>query len=385
MSWRLQRVGLVVVILAVAACRQGAVPSLRFSNQSTTPSPPAATAATTPAPTEAAPTALASIDAIAARVQVAADALVGTRTGISVFLRVGADDRTVVAGLASRSPRLEMTPDVRFQIASVAKAMTATIVMSLVEKGDLALDDRVEKWVPGLLADGNEITVEQLLTHSSGLFNFVELDGWSWVEQDYSAEEIVALAEDHGPAFPPGERAEYSNTGYVVLGLIVEAVTGHALRDVMGSIVFEPAGMTGADLGTRPMDGLVQARGYNSDGLDVTTEHLDGTAAAAGVVATARDVGAFLDALFDGKLIGAATVADMATVHSRLRAKDPYGYGLSLAEFECAHLVGHAGELRGFWTNAWRTVDGSRTVVVVVNDEPRFEEVAPILSAALCP
>ena len=384
MSWSLRRVGLVASIVAVAACGQGAVPSLRPTSPSTTPSTSAATAATT-SPTEAEPTKPPGIDAIAARVQAAADALVVTRTGVSVFLRVGSDERTIVAGLANRSPRTEMTTEVRLEIASVTKVMTSTIVMALIEKGDLALDDRVEKWLPGLLADGTEITVEQLLTHSSGLFNFVQLDGWSWAEQDDSAEELVALAEDHGPAFAPGERAEYSNTGYVVLGLIVQAVTGDTLRKAMQSMVFVPAGMAGADLGTLSMDGHIQARGYDSGGLDVTTEHLDGAAAASGVVATARDVGAFLDALFDGKLVPAGTVADMAEVHSLLRGSDPYGYGLSRAEFECSALVGHGGELRGFSTNAWRLVDGTRTVVVVVNDEPRFEEVAPILSAALCP
>jgi D-alanyl-D-alanine carboxypeptidase len=344
-----------------------------------------ATVATTATPAVAVPTPSAGIDAVSARVQAAADALVGTRTGISVYLRVGTDVRTIVAGLASRNPRLEMRPEVRLEVASVTKAMTATIVMSLVEQGALALDDSVDKWLPGLLADGREITVEQLLTHSSGLFNFVQLDAWDWLVQDYSAEEIVALAEHHGPAFRPGERAEYSNTGYVVLGLIVEAITGDSLRKAMQSLVFEPAGMTGADLGTRPMDGRVQARGYDTAGLDVTTEHLDGAAAAGGVVATARDVGAFLDALFDGKLVRAETVADMAAVHSLLRGTDPYGYGLSRGNLACVPTVGHAGELTGFSTNAWRTEDGSRTVVVVVNDEPTFEEVLPTLTAALCP
>ncbi len=384
MSPRLRSVTLLVAALVSAGCGQGVAPSL-VPSVPTAPSTPTATASPTPAPTEAGPTEPPGIEAVTASVQAAADTLVATRTGVSVYLRVGSDVRTIVAGLASRDPRLDMTPDVRLQIASVSKVMTATIVMSLVEEGRLAVADPVEKFLPGLLTDGETITIEQLLTHASGLFNFVQLDEWDWHVQDYSAEEIVALAEHHGPAFPPGEKTEYSNTGYVVLGLIVEKVTGKTLRDALQTIVFEPVGMSGAGLGTGPMDGFVQARGYNNDDLDVTTEHLDGAGAAGGVVATARDVGLFLDALFDGKLVSAATVADMAAVHSMLFGTDSYGYGLDPATFSCKPFVGHTGDLHGFSTNAWRTVNGSRTVVVIVNDEPGFEEVLPILTAALCP
>jgi len=384
MSWPNHPVALVVAACVFAGCRQGVAPSLVPNTPSSAALSPAATAAPTSAPTESGSTEPPAIDPIAARVQAAAGALAASRTGVSVYLRVGTEARTIVSGLASRNPAIEMTPDVRLQIASLSKAMTATIVMSLVEQGKVALDDPVDEFLPGLLAAGGSITVEQLLTHSSGLFNFVELDGWEWDDQDDTARELVALAEAHGPAFAPGEKAEYSNTGYVVLGIIIEKVTGKTLREALRTVIFEPAGMTGAGLGTRAIDGLVQARGYDDADVDVTTEHLDGAGAAGGVVATARDVGVFLDALFDGKLVKPATVADMATVHSMLFGSDSYGYGLDPATFSCQPLVGHTGALAGFLTNAWRTADGSRTVVVVVNDEPGFEEVLPILTAALC-
>jgi D-alanyl-D-alanine carboxypeptidase len=323
------------------------------------------------------------IDAVGARVQAAATALAGKYPGISVYLRVGDQTTTLVAGVASRAPELAMTPAVRFEIASITKSMTATLVMRLVEQGTLSLGDRVSKWLPRVLVDGDEITIAMLLTHSSGLFNFTELGSWDWASQTLSATELVALAEKHGRAFAPGERAEYSNTNYVVLGLVVEAATRMSLRDAMRAAVFKPAGMSSARLGTKPVNGVQDARGYSGD-VDVTTSFLDGAAAAGGVVATAEDVGRFIDALFEGRLVSAETVADMASVHSQLEGSDGYGYGLDPFAFDCAPLVGHLGSLPGFSTSMWRRVDGTRTVVILINGEPSWEETVSVLTPAVC-
>lgn len=378
-----RRVALVVATLVVAGCGRAVGPTVPPGGSLSTLPSPAPSVATTPAPTEAEPIAAAGIDAIAGRVQGFADAIARVGTGITVYVRVGADERIVVAGLASRSPKLAMAPDVRFQIASVSKPMTATVVMSLVEAGTLSLDDPVSKWLPDLLDDGDTITVEQLLTHTSGLYNVTQLASWSWTGPTYSATELVELAEANGRAFAPGERAEYSNTGFVVLGLVIEAATGGSLRRAMREVVFRPAGMASADLGARPVTGFEQARGY-SIGNDVTYDSLDGLAAAGGVVATAEDVGHFLDALMEGRLVGADSVANMIAVHSELDGDDSYGFGVDPFVFDCRPLIGHLGQLPGFASSAWRSVDGSRTVVVLVNDEPYPEGDEAVLSAALC-
>ena len=376
-------VALLVATLVVAGCGQAVAPTVPVSSSSQPLTSPAATVATSPAPTAADPTAAAGIDAITARVQGVADGLAGTSTGITVFLRVGTDERTVVAGLANRSPMLEMAPDVRLQIASATKPMTATAVMALVESGTLSLDDPVAKWLPDLLKDGDEITIEQLLTHSSGLANFTQLDGWSWADES-TATELVERAEAAGPAFEPGARAEYSNTGYVVLGLVIEAATGDSLRRAMRELVFRPASMASADLGTRPLLGFEQARGYMG-GVDVTSDSLDGLAAAGGVVATAEDVGHFLDSLMDGRLVDPELVADMAAEHSKLYGEDSYGFGLFLSSESCGPQIGHFGLLPGFAASAWRRGDGTRTVAVLINDETNWGDATNALgTAALC-
>lgn len=374
---------LVVAIVVMAGCGRAAGPRVLPSGSFSPLPSPGATQTTAPTPTGAETTGAAGIDAIAARVQGFADAIASVGTGITVFVRVGADERIIVAGLASRSPGLAMAPDVRFQIASVSKPMTATVVMSLVESGTLSLDDPVSKWLPDLLDDGEKITVEHLLTHRSGLYNFTQLTSWSWTGPTYSATELVELAEANGRAFAPGQRAEYSNTGFVVLGLIIQAATGGSLRRALREVVFRPAGMASADLGSRPVTGFRQARGY-SIGNDVTYDSLDGLAAAGGVVATAEDVGHFLDALMEGRLVGVDSAANMIAVHSELDGDDSYGFGLDSFAFGCRPLIGHLGQLPGFASSAWRSVDGSRTVVVLVNDEPYPEGVDAVLSAVLC-
>ena len=104
----------------------------------------------------------------------------------------------------------------------------------------------------------------------------------------------------------------------------------------------------------------------------MTTAGLDGAAAAGGVQATAEDVGRFLDALFEGRLVEPDSVAEMAAVQR------------TSVNVECAPLIGHLGSLPGFTTNAWRRVDGTRTVVVLINDEASWDEVTRVLSAAVC-
>ena len=203
MSWLPRRVALIVTVVVAAGCGQGVPPTLVPGSATTVPATALPPAPTAPRPTEPSPTAAPAIDAVAARVQGVADTLDLTRTGIQRVPAGRAGRADIVAGLASKSPRLVMTPDIRFQIASITKPMTATVVLSLVEKGTLSLDDTVAKWLPGLLKAGKTITIEQLLTHTSGLFNFTELDSWSWADQAYTANESSSSPRRMAGRLPP--------------------------------------------------------------------------------------------------------------------------------------------------------------------------------------
>src|SRR5438093_623042 len=157
--------------------------------------------------------------------------------GVIVFARNGTRSLRLAAGVADRAHGTPMRIGDRFRVGSVTKTFVAALVLQLAGEGKLSLDDTVEKWVPGLVPGGDRITVRELLNHTSGLFDYLN-DGDGTVLQPYvkgdlghvwTPQAIVGVATKHPPHFPPGGGWSYSNTGYIVLGLIVEAATGDSL------------------------------------------------------------------------------------------------------------------------------------------------------------
>src|SRR5262245_50277019 len=156
--------------------------------------------------------------------------------GAILLVRDG--DRTVrlTSGSARLAPRVRMEPNDRFRAGSITKSFVSTVVLELVGEGKLALSDTVERRLPGLVPNGDHITVRQLLNHTSGLYNYTDdpdlLRALTNLSSDrvFKPEELLAMATSHPPLFKPGARWSYSNTNYIVLGLIVEAVTGKPLE-----------------------------------------------------------------------------------------------------------------------------------------------------------
>jgi CubicO group peptidase (beta-lactamase class C family) len=151
--------------------------------------------------------------------------------GVVVVTRTAGAETRIAVGIDFATPRRAMLASDRFRIGSVTKTFVAALDLRLADQGRLSLDDSVERWVPGLVPNGNAITLRHLLRHTSGLFDyaadpatfapFASDPGHAWQPCD-----LVALATRHAPNFSPGEGWGYSNTNYVLLGLIVEAATG---------------------------------------------------------------------------------------------------------------------------------------------------------------
>ena len=151
-----------------------------------------------------------------------------------------ADPMTVVAGVADIESQRPIEAEDRFRIGSLTKSYVAAVVLQLAEEGKLALDDSVEKWLPGLLPNGEEITVRQLLGHRSGLFEYEEDPrvlqpylkgdfGYVW-----QPEQLIAIANDHKPTAPPGTKVVYSNTNYTVVGTTGRSGHGALARGGVG-------------------------------------------------------------------------------------------------------------------------------------------------------
>lgn len=266
-------------------------------------------------------------------------------------------------------------------------------------EGALDLEDSVEDWLPGLVAgegiDGSAITVRQLLQHTSGLPEyllglpemFTEEGFGPAQDAEYTPEELIALAVAQPPAFAPGEGWQYSNTNYVLAGMIIEQVTGNSWQQEVRERIVEPLGLSGTSVPTGGEQGLPEphARGYArfvvdmtgetpvfGDPLDVTELNPDVPGAAGAIVTTTEDANTFLRALLGGELLGEAQLALMKeTVPApELEASWPeaeYGLGLMRLPLECGDVWAHQGDIQGFMTRDGVTEDGTRSVAVSVN------------------
>ena len=261
----------------------------------------------------AAPADLGGIDKAVARVKESLDVYSYSSTGIVVRVRVGEQARTLVFGLASREPRRRLRASDTFQIGSVTKMMTATLVLQAVARGQLALDDTVDHWLPDLLEQGGEATLEQLLSHRSGLRDYVQI-----IKPGRELETPEqAIAKVPTPDFPAGQDGAYSNTNFLVLGLVLEKATGTPFAELLQRDVLAPAGMTHTELFDVPGPGDTTTSGHvRASEDDLPTVNFAG--AAGGVVSNAGDLDRFLSALQGGDLLPMDLVDRMTTSHGRL-------------------------------------------------------------------
>lgn len=290
---------------------------------------------------------------------------VGEVPGVVLLVSQGGQTRRLALGNAQLQPERPMRTDDRFGVGSITKTMVAAVILQLEEEGTLELDDTVEEWLPGMLAFGAKVTIEDLLDHRSGIWDVVEHTDVD-VGIDLTDRRLRQLL-DHPPTGPPDETTRYTNPGYWLLGKIIEKATGHPLTTELHDRVFAPAGMTDAVLATDLNDEAHLVRGYDENDKDITPGDYTGPWAAGGVVATAADIGRFFDALVHGDLVSDASFDDMITSRGELSEGLGYGLGVALPDGRCGALVGHDGEVDGYRTFAFHDPSIKRTVVGFTN------------------
>jgi D-alanyl-D-alanine carboxypeptidase len=322
--------------------------------------------------------------------------------GVLVLARNGSHSLRLAAGVSDRAHHTPMRMGDRFRIGSVTKTFVATLVLQLVGEGKLTLDDSVEKWLPGVVPDGNAITVRQLLNHTSGLFDYLN-DGDGTVVKPYlqgklgyvwAPRALVGVATKHPPHFPPAEGWSYSNTGYIVLGLIVEAATGDSLATELRRRVFAPLGLRNTSLDASPRIAGRHAHGYYRAGRgplqDVTALSPSIAWAAGGIVSTVGDLAQFYRSLLGGRVLRPDLLQAMETTTPMGPAGEDYGLGLwetrSLGfepgfSLPCADRVwGHDGDFPGYLTYAFNSMDGRRQAIVAINDDALPKRAHPAVS-----
>lgn len=320
-------------------------------------------------------------DGMAESVEAVVDDWLGSTTGVVALVRAGDDTETVTSELANVATREEMTPQTRVQVGSVTKPMIATVVMQLVEERAIALDDTVERWLPGLLPRGGDIVLEQLLNHRSGLASYdqsLDLDP----SRHYRPAELVALVAHQDLEFEPGTSHLYSNTNYIVLGLLLEEVTGESAVAVLQERIFAPTGMTATSLLASNAPGHSVAHGY-AGSIDVTTTDLGIAFTAGGVISTVDNLDRFWRALLSGDLVSPASL-DLMTRDYTDEVDAAYGLGVETIELPCGTALGHWGSLPGFTSATFTLQDRDRAVMVAINDSDAYQQAGDILDAALC-
>ncbi|WP_328614979.1 beta-lactamase family protein [Amycolatopsis sp. NBC_00355] len=278
-----------------------------------------------------------------------------------------------------------------FRVGSVTKSFVATVVLQLAGEGRVKLDAPVERYLPGLLPD-RRITVRQLLQHTSGLYNYTDdldlSDPEALRHRGADPAELVAMAVKHPALFPPGTTWSYSNTNYIVAGMLAERVTGHALGDEIAHRITLPLGLRDTYLPRRGDEKLPapHAVGYVPiDGNLVDFSDYDATiaGAAGGLVSTPADLDRFYGALLGGRLLRPAELAEMRrTVPADLGVPGArYGLGLGSIPLSCGEFWGHEGGVLGF-TNLAGVGPGGRRATVVLNQNPAPEAAEAHLLAA---
>jgi D-alanyl-D-alanine carboxypeptidase len=290
----------------------------------------------------------------------------------------------VTSGVTDTTSNGQVDPEGHFRIGSDTKPFVATVVLQLVGEGALSLDDTVEQHLPGVVAgngnDGNAITIRHLLQHTSGIHD--DDPGLDTPEQyherrfrPYPPGELVARAMSHPPDFAPGTAWAYSNTGYLLLAMIVEQRTGRPWYEEAEARILQPLELEHTVWpGDDPRLPEPHARGYQRfvpQGPLVDVTELVEANAAHGMVSTTADLNQFYRSLLDGTLLDPDLLAQaQQTVPvneevQRLWPGGRFGLGLRVRPLSCGGVYwGHSGGVTGYVTEGGVTPDGSRSVIV---------------------
>ncbi|MDF3554535.1 serine hydrolase domain-containing protein [Bacillus cereus] len=298
-----------------------------------------------------------------------------------ILAKISKDRKTwsYAAGVADLRTKKPMKADYCFRIGSVTKTFIATVLLQLAGENRLNLDDSIEKWLPGVVQgngyDGNQITIRQILNHTSGIAEYLKSKDYDIMDTKklYTAEELVKMGISLPPDFAPGKGWSYSNTGYVLLGILIEKVTGNSYAEEVENRIIEPLDLSNTFLpgNSSVIPGTKHARGYFQ--LDGASELKDVTYINPGssdgdMISTADDLNKFFSYLLGGKLLKEQQLKQMLTTVPTNR--EGTGYGLGIYETKLPNGVsvwGHRGVVPGFTTFAGGTLGGKHTLAVNLN------------------
>nr|BEK64518.1 serine hydrolase domain-containing protein [Kitasatospora purpeofusca] len=308
--------------------------------------------------------------------------------------------RTYTAGIGNAATKAKVPVDGQVRIGSNTKAFTAVVVLQLVAEGKIGLDTNVDTYLPGLVRgegiDGRNITVRQLLQHTSGLPEYVDRDAvLNAPKRYYEPRELLDAALAQKAHFAPGTQWEYNNTGYLLAGLIIQKVTGRPLGEEINKRVVDRIGLrhtyfpVPGDMTLHEAHPKGYQRAENGSLRDYTELDPSWGWAAGAMVSTNTDVTKFYGALLGGRLLPAAQLAQMrSTVPAEaIGPGAQYGLGLVSRPLSCGGVAwGHGGTIPGYETAGGTTEDGRAVnfTVTTIPDGDTAKHVDKAVDEALC-
>jgi D-alanyl-D-alanine carboxypeptidase len=318
--------------------------------------------------------------------------------GAIVLIKSGDQgDWSAVYGTQEIGQEIPMSMDDHFRIGSNTKTMTVTVILQLVQEGKLSLDDPISKFRPDV-PNGKNITIAQLAEMRSGLYSYTSSETFNRTLDDdpqkvWTPDELLAIAFKKPPLFPPGSQYDYSNTNLVLLGTVIEELTGMTASEAFQQRIFEPLGLTqtslpeaddaaipdphpqGYQFGTNveDIDSYAVPPAQLPDALDGTLLPINNTDAnpswawtAGGGISTADELATYVEAMVGGGLTDAEITKQRLDSIQPIAPGSPVGYGLGLVEF-AKNLYGHDGQIPGFSSFMAYDPVADNTIIIGLN------------------
>jgi D-alanyl-D-alanine carboxypeptidase len=298
----------------------------------------------------------------------------------------------VGSGIGDKSTGAAPQTSDKVRIGSITKTFTATVVLQLVDEKKLSLDDKLSKYEPQV-PGGDGITIRQLLNMTSGLFNYTD-DQAFWAEflqtrnEVWPPQKMVDIAVAHPAVFPPGQRYMYCNTNYVLLGMIIEKVTGSTVGKQITTRIIDKLGLKNTSFPTTNqmpspyMHGYLAATGQPNDNANVQDFSIYNPSpfwAAGAMIGNLDDLKVWAEALATGQLVSKA----MHDEQVKFAPPNTSGYGLGVMG-AAARLVGHSGEVPGYNSSMYYFPASKSMSIVLINRYPsKIEGLADVINGAL--
>ena len=293
-------------------------------------------------------------------------------------------------GYADLEHKTKISPQTKFRIGSITKQFIASGILKLQEEGKLSVNDKLSKYFPDFPRAG-EVSIHHLLTHTSGIHSFTNKESFfADVVKPVTNEKMLDYFKNDDYDFKPGERYQYNNSGYFLLGLIIEKVTGDNYGNYLKKVFFDPLGMSNTGVYSTRINLTNEALGYekaDDNYKRALNWNMDWAGGAGSLYSTTEDLYKWNEAVFNNKVLKPESMKaafNPVVLNSGLTPPGiKYGYGWGLNEYRGVASIGHSGGLHGFISQLLRVPKDNMTVVLLTNVTPPQVEIDPMKVAEL--